>query len=249
MYKRQILIATTKLAKREKLTFPEVLDPNLVVYVFKEKTYIGYVVVGDTIREEAFDTLSSLRQGGISKTYMLTGDTKAIAENVANMLQIDEVFSDLLPDQKVEYMDKIKESTKSKLGTTAYVGDGINDAPVIASSDVGIAMGDTASDATISISDIVIMTNDLNKLVELQHIAKKTRHKVVENIVFALGIKVIVMIIALVLHGDAFTMSLWLAIFSDVGVSLLAILNSLRLMRMFGKQLKIDQGEKEDDEE
>lgn len=244
-----ILIATTKLAKREKLTFPEVLDPNLVVYVFKEKTYIGYVVVGDTIREEAFDTLSSLRQGGISKTYMLTGDTKAIAENVANMLQIDEVFSDLLPDQKVEYMDKIKESTKSKLGTTAYVGDGINDAPVIASSDVGIAMGDTASDATISISDIVIMTNDLNKLVELQHIAKKTRHKVVENIVFALGIKVIVMIIALVLHGDAFTMSLWLAIFSDVGVSLLAILNSLRLMRMFGKQLKIDQGEKEDDEE
>ena len=244
-----ILIATTKLAKREKLTFPEVLDPNLVVYVFKEKTYIGYVVVGDTIREEAFDTLSSLRQGGISKTYMLTGDTKAIAENVANMLQIDEVFSDLLPDQKVEYMDKIKESTKSKLGTTAYVGDGINDAPVIASSDVGIAMGDTASDATISISDIVIMTNDLNKLVELQHIAKKTRHKVVENIVFALGIKVIVMIIALVLHGDAFTMSLWLAIFSDVGVSLLAILNSLRLMRMFGKQSKIDQGEKEDDEE
>ena len=244
-----ILIATAKLARREKLTFPEVLDPNLVVYVFKEKTYIGYVVVGDTIREEAFNTLSSLRQGGISKTYMLTGDTKAIAENVANMLQIDEVFSDLLPDQKVEYMDKIKESTKSKLGTTAYVGDGINDAPVIASSDVGIAMGDTASDATISISDIVIMTNDLNKLVELQHIAKKTRHKVVENIVFALGIKAIVMIIALVLHGDAFTMSLWLAIFSDVGVSLLAILNSLRLMRMFGKQSKIDQGEKEDDEE
>lgn len=244
-----ILIATAKLARREKLTFPEVLDPNLVVYVFKEKTYIGYVVVGDTIREEAFNTLSSLRQGGISKTYMLTGDTKAIAENVANMLQIDEVFSDLLPDQKVEYMDKIKESTKSKLGTTAYVGDGINDAPVIASSDVGIAMGDTASDATISISDIVIMTNDLNKLVELHHIAKKTRHKVVENIVFALGIKAIVMIIALVLHGDAFTMSLWLAIFSDVGVSLLAILNSLRLMRMFGKQSKIDQGEKEDDEE
>lgn len=244
-----ILIATDKLAKREKLTFPEVFNPNLVVYVFKEKTYIGHVIVGDTIREEAFDTLSKLRQGGISKAFMLTGDAKAIAENVANMLQIDEVFSELLPDQKVEYMDKIKESTKSKLGTTAYVGDGINDAPVIASSDVGIAMGDTASDATISISDIVIMTNDLNKLVELHHIAKKTRHKVVENIVFALGIKVAVMIIALVLHGDAFTMSLWLAIFSDVGVSLLAILNSLRLMRIFGKQSKIDQGEKENDEE
>ena len=122
-------------------------------------------------------------------------------------------------------------------------------APVIATSDVGIAMGDTASDATISISDIVIMTNDLNKLVELHFIAKKTRHKVVENIVFALGIKAVVMTIALVLHGNAFTMSLWLAIFSDVGVSLLAILNSLRLMRIFGKQSKIDQGEKETDEE
>lgn len=244
-----ILIATNILAKREKLTFPEVFNPNLVIYVFKEKTYIGHVIVGDTIREEAFDTISSLRQGGISKAFMLTGDAKAIAENVANMLQIDEVFSELLPDQKVEYMDKIKESTKSKRGTTAYVGDGINDAPVIASSDVGIAMGDTASDATISISDIVIMTNDLNKLVELHFIAKKTRHKVVENIVFALGIKAVVMIIALVLHGNAFTMSLWLAIFSDVGVSLLAILNSLRLMRIFGKQSKIDQGEQENDEE
>ena len=244
-----ILIGTSKLAKHEKLTFPEVLDPNLVVYVFKEKTYIGHVIVGDTIREEAFDTLSSLRQGGISKTFMLTGDSRPIAENVANMLQIDEVFAELLPDQKVEYMDQIKESTKSKFGTTAYIGDGINDAPVIASSDVGIAMGDTASDATISISDIVIMTNDLNKLVELQLIAKKTRHKVIENIVFALGVKAIVMAIALILHGNEFTMSLWLAIFSDVGVTLLAILNSLRLMRIFGRQAKIDTGEEIEDEE
>ena len=244
-----ILIASHKLAKREKLTFPEVFSPNLVIYVFKEKTYIGHVILGDTIREEAFDTLSRLRQDGVAKAYMLTGDAKPIAENVANMLQIDEVFAELLPDEKVEYMDRIKESTKSKVGTTAYVGDGINDAPVIASSDVGIAMGDTASDATISISDIVIMTNDLNKLVELHYIAKKTRHKVIENIIFALGVKVVVMIVALVFHGNAFTMPLWLAIFSDVGVSLLAILNSLRLMRLFGRQTKIDQGEKDDDEE
>ena len=160
-----ILIASVKLAKREKLTFPEVDSPNLVIYVFKEKTYIGHVIVGDTIREEAFDTLSRLRHNGVSKAIMLTGDTRAIAENVANMLQIDEVFAELLPDQKVEYMDRIKESTTTKKGTTAYVGDGINDAPVIASSDVGIAMGDTESDATISISDIVIMTNDLNIMV------------------------------------------------------------------------------------
>ncbi len=242
-----ILIASLNLAKREKLTFPELINPNLVIYVFKEKTFIGHVIVGDTVREEAFETINSLRQGGVNKAYMLTGDSKGIAENVANMLQIDEVFSELLPDEKVEYMDKIKESTKSKRGTTAYVGDGINDAPVIATSDVGIAMGDTASDATISISDIVIMTNDLNKLVELNFIAKKTRHKVVENIVFALSIKFIVMVIALVFRNSAFSMSLWLAIFSDVGVSLLAILNSLRLMRLFKRQAKLEQGGNENE--
>ena len=242
-----ILIASVKLAKREKLTFPEVDSPNLVIYVFKEKTYIGHVIVGDTIREEAFDTLSRLRHNGVSKAIMLTGDTRAIAENVANMLQIDEVFAELLPDQKVEYMDRIKESTTTKKGTTAYVGDGINDAPVIASSDVGIAMGDTASDATISISDIVIMTNDLNKLVELQYIAKKTRNKVLENIIFALGFKVIVMIIALIFGEDV--LPLWFAIFSDVGVSLLAILNSLRIMRLFGRQSKIEHKEEVEDEE
>lgn len=242
-----ILIASSKLARREKLTFPEISSPNLVIYVFKEKTYIGHVIVGDTIREEAFDTLSSLRHNGVSKVYMLTGDSRAIAENVANMLQIDEVFSELLPDQKVEYMDRIKESATTKNGTTAYVGDGINDAPVIASSDVGIAMGDTASDATISISDIVIMTNDLNKLVELQYIAKKTRNKVLENIIFALTFKVIVMIIALVFGEEV--LPLWFAIFSDVGVSLLAILNSLRIMRLFGRQSKIKQKEEKEDEE
>ena len=173
---------------------------------------------------------------------MLTGDTTGIAENVANILQIDEVFSELLPNEKVEYMDKIKASSKRSNGTTAYVGDGINDAPVIAAADVGIAMGDTASDATISIADIVIMTNDLNKLTELSRLSKRTRSKVVQNIVFCLAVKIIVMAIALGLHGNAFTMSLWLAIFSDVGVSMLSILNSITLMYTFGKQHKVDRG-------
>ncbi len=238
-----VLIATKKLALREKMTFPEVDSPSLVLYVFKNKTYMGHVLIGDTVREEAYQTIVNLRKEGVDKIFMLTGDTKQIALNVGNMLNIDEVYSELLPDQKVEYMDKIKENRKSRYGTTAYVGDGINDAPVIASSDVGIAMGDTASDATISIADIVIMTNDLNKLTELQYIARRTRHKVIQNIVFALSVKVLVMAIALIGRGNAVTMSLWLAIFSDVGVSLLAILNSLRIMRLFGKQQKIDQGE------
>lgn len=243
-----VLVATAKLAKKEKMTFTEVENPNLVLYVFKEKTYVGYVTVGDTIRDEAYDTLLALRREGISKVYMLTGDASLIAENVAEQLNVDEVFSELLPDQKVEYMDKIKENSKSKFGTTAYVGDGINDAPVIASSDVGIAMGDTANDATISIADIVIMTNDLHKLTELQFIARKTRHKVLQNIIFALGVKIIIMTLALISKGNLETMPLWLAIFSDVGVSLLAILNSLRLMRLFGKQQKVIQEVVEEDE-
>lgn len=243
-----ILIATKTLANKEKMSFPEVDSPNLVLYVFKNKTYIGHVLIGDTVREEAYQTITNLRKEGVRKIFMLTGDTRQIALNVGNMLNIDEVYYELLPDQKVEYIDQIKENRKTRYGTTVYIGDGINDAPVIASSDVGIAMGDTASDATISIADIVIMTNDLNKLTELQYIARKTRHKVVQNIVFALVIKIIVMAIALFEHGNAVTMSLWLAIFSDVGVSLLSILNSLRIMRLFGKQHKIDQGDTENNE-
>lgn len=241
------LIANSKLARKEKLTFEEVYSPNVVIYVFKEKKYMGHVVIGDSIRDEAFDTLQELRRNGVNRTYMLTGDSSAIAENVANILQIDECFAELLPNEKVEYMDKIISSAKRKNGATAYVGDGINDAPVIAASDVGIAMGDTASDATISIADIVIMTNDLHKLTELSYIAKKSRKKVMQNIVFCLSCKFLVMIIALGFHGTMISMSLWLAIFSDVGVSLLAILNSLTLMRLFGKQKKIDIGDNNGD--
>lgn len=242
-----ILVATNKLSKKEKMTFEEVESPYLVLYVFKDRACVGYVTIGDTLREEAADTLLALRREGVSKIYMLSGDAKSIAENVAEQLNIDEVFSELLPDQKVEKMDMIKANSKNIFGTTAYVGDGINDAPVIASSDVGIAMGDTASDATISIADIVIMTNDLNKLTELQFIARKTRHKVLQNIIFSLSIKATVMTIALLARGTQFTMSLWLAIFADVGVSLLAILNSLRIMRLFGKQQKIKQNIDEGD--
>lgn len=230
-----ILVASAALATKEKCTFPLIESPNLIAYIFKEKKYIGYAVIGDEIREEAFDTIASLRRLEVSKIYMLTGDTKGIAESVANTLQIDEVYSELLPDQKVALMDQIKDSCHRKNGTTAFVGDGINDAPVIATSDVGIAMGDTASDATISIADIVIMTNDLNKLNELLLISKKTRNRIIENISFCLAVKFIVMILA-VFCANLFTLPLWFAIFSDVGVSLLTILNSFTLLNIFGKK-------------
>ena len=245
-----IIVANRRLAIKEKLVFPEVFNPNLVIYVFKERIFIGYVVIGDSIREDAYPTINKLRKNGIDKVIMLTGDSKSIADNVANVLQIDEVYAELLPDEKVEYMDKIKESSKRKNSTTAYVGDGINDAPVIAASDVGIAMGDTASDATISISDIVIMSDDLNKLNELMKITRATKRKVIFNIAFSLAIKGLIAIVALLAHSEETEiLSLWLAIFSDVGVSLLAILNSLTLLRLFGKQKKIDLGGSANDKE
>ncbi len=247
-----VMVANRRLAIKEKLVFPEVYNPNLILYVFKERVFIGYVVIGDSIREDAFSTITQLRKAGVSKVYMLTGDSKSIADNVANTLQIDEVYAELLPDEKVEYMDKIRESSQRKNGTTAYVGDGINDAPVIAASDVGIAMGDTASDATISISDIVIMSDDLNKLNELMKITKATKRRVIFNIAFSLSVKAIIAVIALLSSTESTQiLSLWLAIFSDVGVSLIAILNSLTLMRLFGLQNVIDLGNtnKENDAE
>lgn len=242
-----IVIANERLAKREKLVCPIVNNPNLVIYVYKEKSYIGYVIIGDKIREEAFDAISDLRKSGVNNIYMLTGDSHLIAEHVANMLQINEVFSELLPDEKVDYMDRIRIRSKKKFGTTAYVGDGINDAPVIASSDVGIAMGDTASDATISIADVVIMTNDLRKITELITLANKTKNKIISNIILTCIIKFVIMITAFFLPSNLIKLSLLLAIFSDVGVSLLAIINSLTLMRVFGKQSKINVGAKEDE--
>ena len=235
-----VIVGNAQLCEREKLTYPEIETNYLVVYVYKEKQYLGAVEIGDKIRDEAFDTITNLRQNGIEKTYMLTGDSRFIANDVANKLNIDEVFSELLPDEKVEILDNIKENVKSKHGKTVYVGDGINDAPVIACSDVGIAMGDTASDATIQIADVVIMTSNLNKLTELNKIARLTRRRVIENLVFCLGVKLVVMILALDLAGFEYQLPLVVAIFSDVGVSLIAILNSLRLMRMFGKQQRIE---------
>ncbi len=233
----KILIANEKLALKEKLTYPEVNNPNLIIYVFKETICIGYIVIGDSIRDEAFQTIAQLRRNGISNIYMLTGDSHLIADDVANKLQIDDVYSELLPDEKVEYMDKIKSSVTRKNGTVCFVGDGVNDAPVISASDVGIAMADTASDVTISISDIVIMSSDLRKLVELCKIARKTKSKITFNMVFTIAVKIVVMFFAISV-ADADLMPLWLSIFADVGVSLIAVANALLLFATFKKDKK-----------
>lgn len=230
-----VLVGNDKLMNANKIKFDPVESNNLVVHIVRNKVYLGYVEIGDVIREEAYETITKLKKYGY-KCYMLTGDTESIASSVANQLGFDGYYAELLPHQKVEKLEEIKSSSKGK---TVFVGDGINDAPVIASADVGIAMGNTGSDATIAIADMVIMGDNLTRITESLIISRYTKKKVTQNIVFSLFVKFAVMFLAIVLsifHQKE--LPLGLAIFSDVGVSLLAILNSLLIMKIFKKSTK-----------
>ena len=230
-----ILVGNDKLMIANKIKFEPVESSNLVIHIVKNKVYLGYVEIGDVIREEAFETINKLKKYGY-KCYMLTGDTESIASNVAKTIGFDGYYSELLPHQKVEKLEEIKSSSKGK---TIFIGDGINDAPVIASADVGIAMGNTGSDATIAIADMVIMGDNLTRITESLIIARFTKKKVTENIVFSLLVKFAVMFLAISLSlFKQKELPLGLAIFSDVGVSLLAILNSLLIMKIFKKSTK-----------
>lgn len=213
----------------------EKVDANgLVIYVARGKEYLGYIVVGDKIKDNAKYVMQNLRKQGIDNISIFTGDSKNIGEYVGKTLGVNNVYCNLLPDQKVEKLQELKE-TSSKNEKIAFVGDGLNDAPVIASADIGIALGATASDATIAISDIAVMDNNLAKVEEAIYIAKHTKRKVIQNIVFSLVVKIIIMILSLI---PEFTLPVWLAVFGDVGVSLIAIGNSMLAMTRFKKEKK-----------
>lgn len=230
----RVIVGNYRLMSKLKLEVPVIDEDGLVLYIYKEKNYLGYVVIGDTIKEDAKDTIQELKNLGVKKLYILTGDSRGIGENVAKQVGVDYVFSELLPDQKVSKLEEIRDS--SKHGHTIFVGDGINDAPAIAASDVGIAMGKAGSDATIAIADVVIMTDELNKLPEVISIAKKTKNKVLQNIVLSLGTKILVVLLSII--PTNFILPLWLAIFSDVGVSLIAIFNSIFIFNNFNRKEK-----------
>jgi Cd2+/Zn2+-exporting ATPase len=169
--------------------------------------------------------VEALRQTGVHTVAMLTGDSRAVAESVAKTIGIDTVYAELLPDQKVERVELL-DTKKTAGGKLAFVGDGINDAPVLARADIGIAMGGIGSDAAIEAADIVLMTDELSKLPAAVRIAKKTRRIVWQNIWFALGVKAVILILAAV--GIA---SMWAAVFGDVGVALIAVLNAMRALK------------------
>ena len=220
-----VLAGNTKLMDKAGVKYTESQSFGTKVYVSVDGIYAGCIVIADEIKQDSFGIVSKLKNLGVRKTIMLTGDTPQIAEAIASELKLDEVYSSLLPQQKVE---KVEELNKQKLSkkTLAFVGDGINDAPVLAMADVGIAMGGLGSDAAIEAADVVLMTDEPAKLAEAIKIARFTKEIVWQNIIMSLGIKLLFLVLATL--GVS---SLWEAVFADVGVSLLAVFNSLRIMK------------------
>ncbi len=223
---RDVLVGNEKLMEKKQIQFTQCDEIGTVLYVAIEGQYVGYLVIADKIKEDAIDTIKTLKENHIKQTIMLTGDRKKVGESVANKLGLDKVYTELLPDGKVEKVESLRKE-KSKKGKLAFVGDGINDAPVLAISDVGIAMGGLGADSAIEAADVVLMTDEPSKIVEAIHLAKKTMRIVKENIVFAILIKVLVLVLS------ALGLStMWEAVFADVGVSIIAIINALRALRI-----------------
>ena len=226
IFKDDVAAGNNKLMIKEGIKYKEAEENGTVVYVAVNKKYAGYIVISDEIKEDSKKAVQELKKLGIKKTIMLTGDRKKSAEAIGKEIGIDEVYFELLPDKKVENMERIKKEV-SDSGKLIFVGDGINDAPVLRASDVGIAMGGIGSDAAIEAADIVIMTDEPSKIADAIKIAKKTNRIVTENIVFAIGVKIAIMILGVL--GIA---TMWEAVFSDVGVALIAVLNSMRAMKV-----------------
>ena len=223
---KKIAAGNGKLMQRLHIPFRETDSVGTVVYVAVDGTYAGYLLISDVVKEQSQAAIASLKKVGVKKTVMLTGDSRRVAETIADQLGIDAVKSELLPGEKVSAVEELLEN-KSKKGQLVFVGDGINDAPVLTRADIGVAMGALGSDAAIEAADIVLMDDDPMKLVRAIRISRKTLRIVYENIVFALGIKAICLIL-----GALGFAGMWLAIFADVGVMVLAVLNAVRCLQV-----------------
>lgn len=223
----EILVGNAKLMKEYKINLPE--NNKNQIYVSRNNNYIGSIEVSDKIKEDSYKTVKELKKHNVKKIVMLTGDKDEVSKEVSEKLGLDEYHSELLPQDKVKIVEDLmkNKSEKSKL---LFVGDGINDAPVLALSDIGVAMGGLGSDAAIEAADIVIMTDEPSKIAEAINVSKRTMKIVKENIIFALTVKVLVLILASL--GIA---TMWSAVFADVGVSVLAILNALRILKIESK--------------
>jgi Zn2+/Cd2+-exporting ATPase len=224
----KVLVGNDKLMHEENVSFHSCELVGTVLHVALDGRYIGHIVIADVIKEDAAETIQGLHAAGVSRTVMLTGDREEVAAAVAEQLNIDEYHAQLMPQDKVAQVERLLDEEGSK-GKVAFVGDGINDAPVLMRADIGIAMGAMGSDAAIEAADIVLMDDKPSKIAKAIRIARKTMRIVWQNIVFAIGVKVVIMILALPFIGIA---TMWLAVFGDVGVSVIAILNSMRALRV-----------------
>ena len=222
---KQVLAGNEKLMKAHNISYKPSTEPGTTVYVARDGRFIGTIVISDTVKEGAKEAIEALKQAGVKKTVMLTGDRRAVGEAVAARLGLDEVHAELLPGDKVIEVEKLLEAETGK-EKVAFVGDGINDAPVLSRADIGIAMGSMGSDAAIEAADVVLMDDDPRKIAAVVRISRKTMVIVKENIVFALGVKALVL-----LMGAVGVATMWEAVFADVGVSVIAILNAMRALR------------------
>jgi len=204
--------------------YEEIEEAGTIIHIAIENIYAGNIVIADEIKEDAQKGIDLLKtQSKIGKIIMLTGDLKNIAEKIGNNLNIDEIYSELLPENKVEKVEEIIKNTSN--GTVIFVGDGINDAPVLARADIGIAMGGIGSDAAIEAADVIIMTDEISKIEKAIKISKKTLKIAKQNIVFAITIKILVLILSILGLSN-----MWQAVFADVGVTVIAIINALRVL-------------------
>ncbi len=222
---KTVLAGNARLLNDNNIKFEQANTIGTVIYVAVDKKYSGYIIVSDKVKPGSAKAIKNLKSIGVKKALMLTGDKKLTGDTVGKELKLDKVYSELLPQNKVEIVEKLLNE-KSPKGTLAFVGDGINDAPVLARADIGIAMGGLGSDSAIEAADVVLMTDEPEKIASAIKISKRTMKIVLENIVFALGVKAVVLVLGATGHT-----TMWAAVFADVGVSLIAILNSLRALK------------------
>lgn len=221
----EVLAGNSKLMDNENIEYNKAEAAGTVVYIAVNKLFAGYIVISDEIRDDSVYAINALKKLGVKNIFMLTGDLKSVGESVGRELGIEHVFSELLPNEKVDKLEQISNNSANG-GRVVFVGDGINDAPVLARADIGIAMGGLGSDAAIEAADIVIMTDEPSKIETAIRVAKRTNQIVWQNIIFALGIKAIILLL-----GAAGFANMWEAVFADVGVTVIAVLNSMRVMK------------------
>ena len=222
---QDILIGNAKLLQENKIKFKPVDEAGTVIHIAIEGQYKGYILIADKVKDDSKKAIEDLKKEKIKKTYILTGDEKRIADKIAQKVGVDECKSELLPDQKLENLEAVLKA-KDENENVIFVGDGVNDSPCLARADIGIAMGGIGADAAIEAADVVIMTDELTKIAQAIKISKKTMKIVKQNIVFALTVKIIILIL-----GALGFANMWLAVFADVGVSMIAILNSMKTLK------------------